>query len=94
MWVTMLRESHPLANSHLLLAVGQIIGQVDAAIAVPDQAVNRFGGGDKAGLVHHGHGSLAKADNHVHRARFEQPPGDLSYLFSVSLHIMLPWLLL
>jgi hypothetical protein len=40
-WVTMLRESQPLATmADLFFAVGQIIGQVDAAVAVPPQTVS------------------------------------------------------
>ena len=78
-------------DGHLLFPVGQIVGQVDAAIAVPHQGVNRFRRRCEAGLIHHGHASFAEADNHVHGALFEQSTGNVLDLLSVSYHVMLPW---
>ncbi|VTR69812.1 hypothetical protein DESC_770188 [Desulfosarcina cetonica] len=55
-------------NGDLLLAVGQVVRQVDSAVAVPHQGRRILGPGDKARLVHHGHGPLTKSDDHLHAA--------------------------
>jgi len=63
-------------NTDFFLAVGQVVGQVDTAIAVPDKLVDIFGCSGEAGFIHHGQGSLAESDHHFHRTVFEQSFGN------------------
>jgi len=70
-------------NTDFFFAVGQIIGQVDAAVAVPDQLVNIFGRSGKAGFIHHGQGSLAEPYHHLHRTVLEESFGNFFYFIYI-----------
>ncbi len=57
-------------NTDSFFAVGQVVGQVDTAVAVPDKPADILGRSGKTGLIHHGQGSLAESDHHLHRTVF------------------------
>ena len=71
-------------HGDLLGPLGQVVGQVDAAVAVPDELVHLVGLADEARLVHHRHRSPAEADDQVDTAVLEQASRDLADLFGVS----------
>ena len=57
-------------NADFLGAIRQIIAQVNAAIAVPDEVFHRCRGSGKMRFVHQRDGSLAESDDHFHLAFF------------------------
>jgi hypothetical protein len=74
----------------LFLAVGQVVGQVDAAVAVPHQTRDLRRGFGDVRLVHHRDRPLAEADHHVHGAGLQQASGDLPDSVGSALHVRRP----
>ncbi len=71
-------------NADLLFAIGQIVGQINAAIAVPYELFGILRFAHDAGLVHHGPAALAEADDHIHPALLEQLRRAFSDFIGVS----------
>ncbi len=71
-------------------AIGQVVGQIDPAIAVPYQVLQIFRGPGEIGFVHHRQGAPAKPNDYIHFALFEQPGGNFPYFFSITCHVKQP----
>jgi hypothetical protein len=55
-------------DADFFLAIGQVVCQIDSAVAVPDQFVDVGRSSGKMGFIHQRHGSLAETDHHFHGA--------------------------
>jgi hypothetical protein len=73
-------------NADFIRPFGEVIAEVQGAMAVPMKKIRFFGIRDKDGFIHHRNRAFFKTDKDIHCSGFQEFLGDFSNFCGILLH--------